>query len=167
MHVYFRRATTEDIDIVNAIIGEVYVGEGWANPLHSPDYVRSLLDAAARIEQAEVLISFVDDEPVGSVTVTDGPPLANIAEPGELEVRMLAVLPRARRLGVAGALMQAAEDLARSRGMQKVVLSTDPAMTAARSLYAGRGYSRTPDRDWVINGSHLITYALPLATPGA
>ncbi|MCU0298795.1 MAG: GNAT family N-acetyltransferase [Candidatus Nanopelagicales bacterium] len=164
MHI--RRATTDDIDAVNEIIGQVYVGEGWANPLHSPDYVRSLLDAATRIEQAEVLIAFVDDEPVGSVTVTDGPPLANIAQPGELEVRMLAVLPQARRLGVAGALMQAAEDLAGSRGMERVVLSTDPAMTAAQALYSARGYDRTPGRDWEINGSHLITYALDLESRG-
>ncbi len=148
---------------MNAIINEVYVGEGWANPLHSPDYVRSLLDAASRIEQAVVLVAVVGDDPVGSVTLTQDSPLANIAVPGELEVRMLAVLPRARRLGVAAALMQAAEDLAVARGKDRVVLSTDPAMVAAQGLYTARGYRRTPDRDWEINGSHLITYSLDLA----
>ncbi len=149
---------------MNAIIGQVYVGEGWANPMHSPDYVHSLLDGATRIEQAEVLIASVDDEPVGSVTVTDGPPLANIARPGELEVRMLAVLPSARRLGVAAALMQSAEDLAVTRGKRRVVLSTDPAMAAAQGLYTARGYRRTPERDWEINGSHLITYSLDVGS---
>jgi len=63
---------------------------------------------------------------IGTVTVAPaGTPWANVARPGELEVRMLAVHGEARRQGVAEALMAAAEDHARTRGLGTVVLSTD------------------------------------------
>ena len=93
------------------------------------------------------------------MTATDGPPLANIVRPGELEVRMLAVQPDARRRGVARALMQACEELARATGKTLLVLSTESAMTAAQALYESLGFVRTPDRDWTIHGTTLITYA--------
>jgi len=96
---------------------------------------------------------------VGTVTATEGPPLANIARSGELEVRMLGVLPAARRHGVARALMKECERLARETDRHRIVLSTEPAMVAAQALYEGLGYVRTPDRDWTINGFGLITYA--------
>jgi len=44
----------------------------------------------------------------------------------------------------------------------RVVLTTEPEMTAARALYEGLGYVRTPDRDWSIDGFGLITYARTL-----
>lgn len=153
-----RKATTDDAAVVRAIIEEVYVTGGWADPVTSPEYVHSLLDAETRIELSTVLVAEDDGMPVGTVTATDGPPLANIARPGELEVRMLGVLPAARRRGVARDLMRACEQLARERGARCVVLSTDPAMTAAQALYEGLGYVRTPERDWTIHGTVLITY---------
>ncbi len=157
MHI--RKATADDVATVTAIIEEVYVGGGRADPVTSPDYVRSLRDAATRIAQATVLLAEEDGISVGTVTATDGPPFANIARPGELEVRMLAVLPDARRNGVARELMRACEALARQNGKTRLVLSTESAMTAAQALYERLGYLRTPDRDWSIHGTRLITYA--------
>lgn len=163
MHI--RQATPADADIVRAIIEQVYVGEGWADPEQSPDYVHSLLDAETRIAQATVLLAEVDGQPVATVTAVEEPPLANIARPGELEVRMLAVLPAARRSGAGRALMAACETLAAERGRRRVVLSTEPAMIAAQRLYDRLGYSRTPERDWWINGFGLITYGREVPGP--
>jgi len=160
--VHIRRATPADAVAVRTIIQQVYIDGGWADPATSPEYVRSLLAAEDRIAGTTVLLAQLDGEPVGTVTATEGPPYANIAVPGELEVRMLGVLPKARRHGVARALMAACEDLARQRGRHRVVLSTEPDMTAARALYEGLGYVRTPDRDWSIDGFGLITYARAL-----
>ena len=160
MHI--RRATPADAPAVRAIVEEVYVGGGWADPQRAPLYVRSLLDAETRIAEADVFLAEADGRALGTVTATDRPPLANIARPGELEVRMLAVLPAARRAGVGTGLMAACEELAQARGRQRVVLSTEAEMLAAQSLYEGLGYRRTPDRDWVIDGFPLITYARDL-----
>lgn len=154
-----REATPEDASAVRDIIREVYVGGGWADPRRSPEYVQSLLDAEHRIAAADVFVAVIDEVPIATVTATAEHPLANIALPGELEVRMLAVREVARRRGVAQALMARCEALATQRGLGTVVLSTEPAMYAAHALYEGLGYVRTPDRDWVINGSELITYA--------
>lgn len=144
------------------IMREVYVDGGWADPQRSPGYVASLLDARGRIPVADVLLVEFEEQPVATVTATSQPPLANVAQPGELEVRMLAVRETARRQGVAQALMAACEDLARQRGLRRVVLSTDAAMTAAQGLYDRLGYRRTPDRDWPIDGEVLLTYAKDL-----
>ena len=127
-----RRATLADAAAVRDIIDEVYVRGGWADPDTSPEYVRSLLAAEDRIADTTVLLAMIDGRPVGTVTAAERSPFANIAVPGELEVRMLGVLPLARRQGVAHALMAACEDLARQRGRHHVVLSTEPEMTAAR-----------------------------------
>ncbi|MFN8183986.1 MAG: GNAT family N-acetyltransferase [Candidatus Nanopelagicales bacterium] len=160
-----RRATLADAAAVRDIIDEVYVRGGWADPDTSPEYVRSLLAAEDRIADTTVLLAMIDGRPVGTVTAAERSPFANIAVPGELEVRMLGVLPLARRQGVAHALMAACEDLARQRGRHHVVLSTEPEMTAARTLYERRGYVRTPERDWSINGFGLITYARGVMLP--
>lgn len=160
MHI--RSATPDDADAVREIMRAVYVGEGWADLHATPAYVRSLLDAQTRIAQADVLVAEEAGEIVATITAASQPPFANVAQPGELEVRMLAVLPDARRQGVARALMTACEELAGERVLDRVVLSTDPQMHAAQALYEGLGYRRTPDRDWETGGVMLLTYAKDL-----
>ncbi len=162
-----RTATPHDAPVVRSITHEVYVDGGWADPQRSPAYVAELLDAEARIAGASVLVAEDDKGAIGTATATEAPShLANIARPGELEVRMLAVIPPARGAGVARALMGRCEALARQRGLLAVVLTTEPSMTQARRLYEGLGYVRTPHRDWTINGVGLITYRRGLASAG-
>jgi ribosomal protein S18 acetylase RimI-like enzyme len=162
--VQIRTATPHDAPVVRSIIHEVYVGGGWADPQRSPSYVAELLDAEARIAGATVLVAEDDGRAIGTATATQAPShLANIARPGELEVRMLGVVASARGKGVARALMGWCEKLAVERGMQAVVLTTEPNMTQARRLYEGLGYLRTPQRDWTINGVGLITYRRDLS----
>jgi len=159
-----RKATPQDAEVVREIVRDVYVGEGWADLHATPDYVRSLLDAETRIAQADVLVAELDGGIVATITAADEPPFAHVAQPGELEVRMLAVRAQARRHGVAQALVTACEDIARDRGLERVVLSTDPDMHAAQALYEGLGYRRTPGRDWETGGVMLLTYAKPIQT---
>lgn len=150
MHI--RRATLRDAALVRHITRAVYVGEGWAT---TPAYVRELLDVERRIVENTVLIADV----VGTLTVAVPPhPSAHVAQPGEVEVRMLCVLPDARRIGVAQALMTEVETLPADR----VVLSTEQQMTGAQKLYERLGYLRTPERDWYIHGEKLLTYAKEL-----
>lgn len=153
----------DDSEAVSSVIDEVYIGGGWADPQRSPDYVAELLDARTRISQATVLLAEHNGETIATATAVQWPsPLANIAQPGELEIRMLGVVPTARHMGTAKALVAACEDLARERGLTRIVLSTEPLMKAAVRLYESLGYNRTEDRDWVINGFRLITYGRDL-----
>lgn len=151
-HVQIRQATLRDAELVRHITRTVYIGEGWAT---TPAYIQELLDVERRIVENTVLLADV----VGTLTVAEPPhPSAHVALPGELEVRMLCVLPDARRIGVAQALMSAVEAMP----AQRVVLSTEQRMKGAQKLYEGLGYHRTPERDWYIHGEKLLTYAKDL-----
>jgi ribosomal protein S18 acetylase RimI-like enzyme len=97
---------------------------------------------------------------VGTVTLAPaGSSYAEVAEPGEFEVRMLAVAPEARRRGVAEALTRAAMLEAVTVGARRVVLSTLDTMTSAQRLYARLGFVARPDRDWHHEDVVLRVYA--------
>lgn len=86
---------------------------------------------------------------VGTITLAPaGTSYAEIAEPGEVEIRMLAVAPWARRRGIAEALMRAAMREAVTLRAGRVVLSTLEEMTAAHRLYERLRFRRVPERDW-------------------
>ncbi|MFO1338613.1 MAG: GNAT family N-acetyltransferase [Burkholderiaceae bacterium] len=130
---------------------------GWpATP--EPDAARAFwqrcLAAAGRGERA--LWAATDDrgQVLGSVQlVTDMP--ANGAHRAEL-VKLM-VHPQARRQGLAGRLLDAAEAEARRRGRQLVVLDTQSGSTA-EPLYRARGYQlcgRIPDYAREVGGPGL------------
>lgn len=145
------------------------------------DYEVELRDAEHRAQEAAVLVALVphagadpaaDDEHgvvVGTVTLAPyGTSYAEVAVPGEVEVRMLAVAPEARRRGVAEALVRAALDHAVAAGSRRVVLSTIDAMTAAHRLYARLGFVPAPARDWAHGDVHVRVHVWePPAGPGA
>lgn len=156
-----RQALAADAEGVAEVIRAAYVTDGYADPVRSPEYVAELLDSARRIREATVLIAESGGTVVGTVTCTSAPsPLANIARPGELEVRMLGVPPVMRGRGVAESLMHECARLAQRQNQSRIVLSTQSDMLAARRLYERLGYQRTPDRDWTVNGFPLITYGI-------
>ncbi|QCU79462.1 GNAT family N-acetyltransferase [Citricoccus sp. SGAir0253] len=150
-----------------------YVDGGHVDP--ADEYIAELEDVASRARRARVLVAEVDGwgddggddreaagdpgasapgerRPViaGSVVLTlPGMPMTEVAREGELEFRMLAVDPRARRRGVARALVRAAVDRAgQLEGIGAVVLTTMETMTGAHALYESEGFERVPERDW-------------------
>ncbi|MFL5766403.1 MAG: GNAT family N-acetyltransferase [Actinomycetota bacterium] len=115
-------------------------------------YVEELRDVRSRAARAEVLVA-VDDVGDGRILGTltlelsarideDSPPLPDDAA----HIRMLGVLPEARRLGVARALMGDAERRARAAGRTRITLHTTGRMKAAQKMYESLGFSRAPDR---------------------
>jgi len=75
---------------------------------------------------------------------------------------MLAVADDVRRRGIADALMEAVETMARQHGLNGVILSTAPTMHGAHRLYERRGYVRRQERDWDVDGLRLLAYHLAL-----
>jgi len=99
--------------------------------------------------------------------VPSGGPVADIARPGEAEIRTLAVRREARGRGAGEALVRACVDRARATaGCSSVVLSSQRAMHSAHRLYERLGFVRTPERDWnplpELDDVTLITYKLTL-----
>lgn len=153
-----RRSQPADADAVGTITEAAYRHDGHLGMDGGDAYAALLRDAAARMAEATVLVAELDGVVVGSVTVApSGTPWANVARPGELEVRMLGVAAAARRRGVAEALMVAVEEHARSLGLGTVVLSTSVDMFSAQRLYERLGYRLQPDRDWSLDVAFLVS----------
>ncbi|MDG3012783.1 GNAT family N-acetyltransferase [Rhodococcus sp. D2-41] len=163
--IEIRRVRADELDEVGAQTAAAYVdllGEQDA-------YLERLRDAAGRAEQAELVVGLVDGQLAGSVTLADpGTPFADIARPGELEFRMLAVAPVGRGHGVGTALVEHVLDTARRRDRSAVVMSTQPNMVAARRIYDRAGFVPDPDRYWQpVDGLTLEVLVRVLDRPGA
>ena len=155
-----RVAAPDDVDAAGAVVAAAYQHDLQV----SAGYLERLRDAATRAAQAVLLVAADDERVLGSVTyVPGGTAMAQLAAPGEVEVRMLGVDPSARGRGVADGLVSACVDRARADGHVRVVLSTQPEMLVAQRLYARLGFVRQPDLDWVPEpGVVLLGYALTL-----
>ncbi|MGW3471954.1 N-acetyltransferase family protein [Saccharopolyspora sp. NPDC000995] len=114
------------------------------------DYTVAPRDAAGRAGKAELLVAVEGDEVQGTVTLArPGSGYADLARPGELEFRMLAVAPEVAGNGVGRALVETVIDRARAERLQRVVLFVQDRAKPAQRLYQRLGFERRPDRDWI------------------
>ncbi|MFE9323007.1 GNAT family N-acetyltransferase [Nocardia sp. NPDC052278] len=154
--VVVRDARPDEYDAVGDLTVEVYVGEGYVRP-GSP-YVTELADITHRAGSAQVLVAVHDDRVVGSLAVArPGTPYAEIARPGELEFRMLAVSKSARGLGAGTALVRTVIETAQAESFAAVVLTTMPAMADARRIYDRFGFVPVPERDWKTDAGEWLS----------
>lgn len=136
--------------------------------LASDEYLPQLADVAGRAGRSQLLVARWDDGDGGRVVgavalVLEGDFGEVTASDDEAAFRMLVVDPAARGLGVGELLVRECLDRARAAGKRRVVLSTDPRMTAAHRLYGRLGFTRLPARDWAPRpGIDLLVYALEL-----
>lgn len=168
--VHVRPARPEEYAAVGELTVRAYVADGHG----SPAYAERLRDAAGRAAAGELLVAagsprqpptLVDGERIlGTVALfTAGAVYAQLAGPGETEIRMLAVDPADRGRGVGAGLAAACVQRARAAGAIGIRLSTETSMAPAHRIYQRLGFRRTPDRDWSpAPGATLLTYALDL-----
>jgi ribosomal protein S18 acetylase RimI-like enzyme len=133
--------------------------------LASEQYAGQLADVAGRAARSDLLVARDDDgRVVGSVAlVLDGDFGEITRSDDEAAFRMLAVSPAVRGRGVGELLVRTCLDRARAAGKRRMVLSTDPRMTAAHRLYERLGFTRLPERDWSpVPGVDLLVYVLEL-----
>jgi ribosomal protein S18 acetylase RimI-like enzyme len=116
----------------------------------SDGYRRSLRDVAARAAEHEVWVA-VDRQTgqlLGSVvTPRPGGHVSELGLDGELDFRLLAVAPSARRRGIGRLLTEHVIALAAERGATRVVMNSGPNMTGAHQLYYSMGFTRLPERE--------------------
>ncbi|ACQ78465.1 GCN5-related protein N-acetyltransferase [Beutenbergia cavernae DSM 12333] len=153
--------TAGELDVVGALRVAAYSVDGLLDA--SPEYVEELRGLGGD-GHGQVLVAVGSgDAVVGTLMLEDFGAHSEVArEAGEIEIRGFAVDPAMRGRGVGRALLAEAEQRAAVRG-HRMVLSTLPAMTAARSLYLAQGYEREPDRDWEpLPGLQLLAYGKDL-----
>ena len=156
-----RPAGPEDHAGIAELTVRVYVDGGLA----SSDYTTQLADVAGRADRAELLVvSDEDDRIVGSVALVLAGDFGEITtSDDEAAFRMLVVDPAARGRGIGELLVTTCLDRARAAGKRRMVLSTDPRMTAAHRLYHRLGFTRLPERDWSpVPGVDLLAYSCEL-----
>jgi ribosomal protein S18 acetylase RimI-like enzyme len=168
MDIRIRRVKPSEYDTVGEIIAQAYLQDGLLEFGESDWYLDELRDVAKRAAAADVLVATQGGQLLGGVTfVPSGSPMADLARPGEAEIRMLAVARAARGRGAGEALVRACVDRARATdGCTAVVLSTQRTMHAAHRIYERLGFVRVPERDWNplpdVDGFTLLTYQLTL-----
>jgi ribosomal protein S18 acetylase RimI-like enzyme len=171
MSIEVRDADPAEYEAVGKIVAEAFYADGQLEVPDSAFYADVLRDVASRAEAAEIIVALDDGVVVGGVTfVPHGGPMADIAQDGEAEIRMLGVAPDAQGRGAGTALMR--ECLARARaprpagaatGTHQVVLSTQTVAQGSHRLYARLGFRREPTRDWSpVPGVDLLCYLLEL-----
>ena len=154
-------ATPEDFGRIAELTAGVYRDDGYADER----YLVELRDVAGRAERAELLVAReADGAVVGSVAlVLDGEFGEVLRSDDEAGFRMLVVDHAVRGGGIGELLVRSCLDRARAAGKRRVVISTDPRMTAAHRLYERFGFTRLPERDWSpMEGVHLLVYGLDL-----
>ncbi|MFE4194689.1 GNAT family N-acetyltransferase [Paenarthrobacter sp. NPDC056912] len=145
-----REARHEEYDAVGQL---TYEGFGHHLPgARQPDEERLglLLDAAARAREGVLLVAedLETGRLVGTATLLPfGSNLSRQAQEGEVELRLLAVLPEARRTGLGRKLLDESARLATSRGAGRIVLDTAVDNETSQRLYRRLGYVRRPERE--------------------
>ncbi|MFF3336892.1 GNAT family N-acetyltransferase [Streptomyces sp. NPDC002888] len=168
MDILIRQAKPDEYDTVGEITAQAYLQDDLLDFGESDEYLGELRDVGKRAAAAEVLVAVERGQVLGGVTfVPQGGPMADIARPGEAEIRMLAVAHTARGRGVGEALVRACVERARAvEGCTGMVLSTQATMHTAHRIYERLGFTRTPGRDWNpiphLDDITLLTYELTL-----
>ncbi|MCG2620467.1 GNAT family N-acetyltransferase [Arthrobacter sp. I2-34] len=163
MSITIRPAVEADYDDVARLTRAAYLHGGHLTEADA--YLERLGDVAHRAEHATVWVAELEGKVAGAVALTlaDGP-YADIARPGELEFRMLAVDPAAQRSGVGRALVRAIIDYARTiDGVDAVSLTTGADWVRAHRLYESLGFARVPERDWLVPGTDIRLWVFRLA----
>lgn len=160
-----RLARPQEASLVDAIVNAAYAHDYGAEGDHD-DPARS---AAHRATAFDVWIAFdADDRPVGSVTTrrVGGPPLHERVGDDELDLRLLAVAPTARRQRIGATILAHIIEHARDNGYAAVVLKTALHMQGPQRMYDALGFERVPERDGLwIDGRKVLdlyTYRYPL-----
>lgn len=125
--------------------------------------VRDTLESTAPVER---IVAEHGGRIVGSVMLF--PPQAQVygeflAAAQAPELRLLAVSPEARGLGVGKALVDECIRRARRMGASEIGLHTSRSLAAAVRLYRRMGFVRAPETDFQPEGAELVEgYRLPM-----
>ena len=157
--VLIREAKESDRPAIAKVLLEAY--SQYSALLPEPfweEYRNSILDSVNGTGPAARIIAEINNEIVGSVQLflssesAYGKPELGIHSP---IIRLLAVSPSARGLGVATLLIQEAARVSLKFGASTLNLHTSDMMASAVKLYERLGFQRAYETD-IMNGDNLI-----------
>jgi ribosomal protein S18 acetylase RimI-like enzyme len=145
-----------DVDL-EVLLRLVYVGGGFTKG----SIADSLFLGASVRARGQVIVA---DDSAGTllgavVVVPFGSPACRFAKVREAELQLLCVCPQARGRGIGSALVDAAVRAAQASGALRMILWTQPSMTAARRLYEKRGFERVPSLDFSRGERSFLVFA--------
>ncbi len=159
-----RDARPDELDDAGRLVGDAYreyrvhiPAEVWA------PYFRDITNVRSRMDKSELIVAEHQGQIVGCVTFY---PREYQAEdqpcpPDWAGIRLLAVHPDARGIGIGKALMDECLRRCRERSTATLVLHTTEIMTVARGMYERMGFTRIPELDfyptpdWVVMAYRL------------
>jgi ribosomal protein S18 acetylase RimI-like enzyme len=164
--VMVREARPEELPSIGALRVEAYERGGFLRP---DDPYAGTLRALGRQRDGTVLVAEDGGRLLGTImlaagaatelagTELAGTELAGTA--GAAAIRALAVAPGSQGRGVGRRLLRAVISRAAAAGVHRLLLSTQPTMRAAHSLYESEGFRRAPELDWQpVPGYSLLVY---------
>ncbi len=145
-----RLASPEDAgDIANVLRQSFLEFEAFYTPQGFAATTPDAQEVGYRVGEGPAWVAVWKDQIVGTAsTVLEG-------EKG-LYVRGVAVVPSARGLGIAEALMNQVENFARQEGCARLFLTTTPFLTSAIRLYQRLGFTLIPDGKADLFGTPLV-----------
>ena len=167
-----REARQDEHETLGRLMVAVYSAlDGFPRPDEQPRYFEMLANIGrfAAKKDAMLLVAASADQLAGGVVY-----FGDMAEYGSggrattvrnaSGIRLLAVDPAFRGMGVGKALTNACIALARSRGHTEVVLHTTQAMNVAWRMYERLGFQRATDLDFMQEQLQVFGFRLPLST---
>jgi ribosomal protein S18 acetylase RimI-like enzyme len=145
-----RPATDGEFEAVGRLTFDGFGHNLPGHPQPAPERRALLLDAAARARAGVLLVAenLETGALVGTASLLPfGSPLARQATEGETELRLLAVLPEARRSGIGWKLLEESVALSIERGAGRIVLDTGLENERSQVLYRRFGFVRRPERE--------------------
>ena len=153
--VIVREATPEELPSIGALRVEAYERGGFLRP---GDPYAGTLRALGGQGDGTVLVAEDGGRLLGTIMLAAGAAI-ELAGMGAADIRALAVAPGSQGRGVGRRLLRAAISRAAAAGVYRLLLSTQPTMRAAHSLYESEGFRRAPELDWQpVPGYTLLVY---------
>jgi GNAT superfamily N-acetyltransferase len=167
--VHVRIARPTDRGIIEAVTLAAYHEYATQMPELWERYRQNIVGTLASAEPRNQLVAEREGEIVGAVLLLPAGSTLSGSQGGSItlvhpEVRLLAVAPAARGLGVGRSLMRLCIRRARESGAPALTLHTTEMMRVAMRLYEGMGFLRAPDLDLSpLPGVSIKGYRLLLA----
>ncbi len=145
-----RDARPGDLDALSALIRDSYEEYRGSIPEWVwQSYAQDITDVAHRLEAGEVIVAEMQGRLVGTISFyPDGRRSDEGWPEGWASLRVLAVHPDCRGLGVGRRLMEECFRRCREKGIPTVGLHTSKLMAIAREMYRRMGFQRVPQFDF-------------------